>query len=193
MKLYEALEANRGRDVKIGAACNFFFAGKVSDETAAEIEEINDAYIRHQVRSIDKYQIKSENVVSELEAKIENAKRTLERKEKGEVIRPERITKAKRLANLSEEEFGIEAGLMRRAYLAQKNRLIEYVRSSKRFMERDVINSYSSIIGDGRILIIEGIEVGKYWTPEEYSSDNSKLDVAEEQGDNDETETDNPA
>ena len=187
MKLYEALEANRGRDVKIGAACNFFFAGKVSDETAAEIEEINDAYIRHQVQSIDKYQIKSENVVSELEAKIETAKRTLDRKEKGEVIRPERITKAKRLVSLSEEEFGIEAGLMRRAYLAQKNRLIEYVRSSKRFMERDVINSYSSIIGDGRILIIEGIEVGKYWTPEEYSSDNSKLDVAEEQGDNDES------
>ena len=51
------------------------------------------------------------------------------------------------------------------------SRLKKYIQNFKPVMYRRVIDMYPRIQNDGIIIIIEGEEIGKYWTRKEYDED----------------------
>lgn len=73
--------------------------------------------------------------------------------------------------NLSREQAEKLAIKDKERTIKYKERLIERINNYKPLSERKVIDEYGNIMGDGRIIIIEGKEQGKYFGSWEVEDD----------------------
>lgn len=176
MKLIDELKANSGNMVKVGAMNAFFFIGS-ADDAITEIDKINDNYIRNYERSIRFLDERIPNVEKDLRNAIDAAKKYVEASKNADEINKEHLAKALKLSRLTPDEIKAEAERIRKGYLHRRKRLADHLKTAKRILDREVTESYNSILGDGRILIVDGIEEGKYWLPDEYEADNKKIDL----------------
>lgn len=177
MKLIDELKANSGNIVKVGAMNGFFFIG-LADDAVVDIDKINDRYICNYEETIKSLEKSAENAEKKLRNDIRSAKTFIKENEGKEDVNQKHLSRAMKLVALSPEGIKAEAERMRKVYLRRKKRLVDHLKNADRLLNREVIDSYDSILGDGRILIVDGIEEGKYWFPEEYEAEKEgKIDA----------------
>lgn len=176
MKLIDELKANSGNMVKVGAMNGFFFIGS-ADDAITEIDKINDNYICNYKRSIQLLDKRIQNAEKDLRNDINAAKQYVQASKNKDDINKEHLAKAIKLSRLNPDEIKAEAKRIRKMYLHRKKRLADHLKTAERLLDREVTESYNSILGHGRILIVDGIEEGKYWFPDEYEADNQKIDL----------------
>lgn len=186
MKLREALKRYKGRIVRIGAAVAFFYIGRADEDAEAIIEDINDLYIKSHRAAITEARARISGSEKRIRDKVRTAKLVLEGKArvkdtKGEYIKltPKSRAHYTKLANLTEEQILERAEEEKQRLRDKAQALEEYIRVTPRMLDREVVDNYEADpIYDGlaRVLIIEGIESGKFWLRSEYESGKSEDD-----------------
>lgn len=194
MKLRTALNALKGRTVKVGSGVGFLYCDTVTDETldtldmmahASRIKREYDLDFRK--KRLDNFEKYWKDVRESELNKLREARRrdqewvkarndSLRAANSKERVKPT-VTKtikeySKELTQrkLREKEFLTK-------FIAYET---EYLDNWKRYSERDVVVRdgvdaiYASQDEDAVIVIFEGDESGKYWTSEEYRADVAK-------------------
>ena len=168
MKLKSALKKHKGELVKIGAASSYIFCGTLDDS-------INDVFEKHdkiEIRRLQKILNDTRKHDEKFDA-IWNAKTEAELKTFHTAARKYRWTDDMVLKKHSELMKRIEQrrhnDRMRVDKLLQilPQRIENYVGIA----DRKVKEEYESIEG-GTIIIFDGLEVGAYWTYDEYKEKN---------------------
>ncbi len=180
MTLREALKRYKGRIVRIGAACAYFYIGPADDKTEATIEAINDRYIESQKVAIKECYSAIPGSEKRVRKKIADAKEVLAgstkiRNCKGQIVK---LTQKSRkhyeeLASLNEEQIQELIEEEKQRLRDRARDLEEYIQVMPRIMDRNLADNFEADpIYDGlsRVLIVEGIESGRYWLRSEYES-----------------------
>ena len=176
--LREVLEEHKGELVKVGMASGYVYIHTVDETTIPDLERINDVYDSNYQRLIDQHQNTIQNAK---ESMYENLKKAKEfQKDNWMVVKNGQYVlrplsdimkrKYKRLLDMDPEDIELEIANTR-AVAKRKQRIFkEHLQTCPRFLDREVYTVYPSmsIIGEGTIILCEGIEEGAYWFKAEY-------------------------
>lgn len=158
--LRDALEQTKGHYIKIAAGSGYFYASLNDYETEKLVKKISDRYQKSYVRYLRKANYHKKHFDTIWLRKINQALSILhKRREDGETNQ----TDLERLEELKEQrEKDRETTDFK---IVKYSKLLE---EREGFLDRRVKEIYKSILGDGIIIIIEGEEIGDFWTKEEY-------------------------
>ena len=164
MKLREALKNHMGERVKIGAASSFIFCGMVDDFIFDKLERLTEHEIKKKLKAYELKTKKSRVAFYQLWAhKMNDGLRNLRLQSRKEGwTQTQHEEKVKEFIRQFEEQKSIDHE-RRRSGEAAKDMMTSWVG----FLDLRVKEEYESI-EDGYIIIIEGTELGEYWTYEEY-------------------------
>ena len=176
--LREVLEEHYGELVKVGMSSGFVYIHEVDETTIPDLERINDVYDSNFQRLIDQHQ---ETIKNARQTMYDNLKRAKEFKKdnwmvvkNGQyVVRPLSDVmkrKYKQILALDPEEIELEIANKRSIAKRKQKIFKDHLANCPRFLDREVYTVYPSmsIIGEGTIIICEGIEEGAYWFKAEY-------------------------
>lgn len=164
MKLREAINSHKGDRVKIGSSSSFVFCGLVDDGITKNLEEIAQYEMQRKLKSYELRTRKSRAAFIHLWAhKMNDGLRKLRLQSN-----QEKWTPAEHEAKVAEYIKEFEARKQEDKERRESGQAArEHLASWVDFLDRRVKEIYPSLEG-GFIILIEGHEVGEYWTYEEY-------------------------
>lgn len=181
MKLRNSLKKYRGRVVKIGSSTAYFYiALNEEGKTEETIDFINDEYNRKIRTAAFEARAMAKSSETRIRKKIEDAKKLVydsgkvKNSKGGHVtLTPKNRAHYEALIALPEEQVQELIEEEETKYLDKANALEEYVDTMPRMLDREVIGSFDAdpiFDGDARVILIEGIEKGRYWLKSEYEN-----------------------
>lgn len=166
MIVREKLNELKGVNIKIGSKSGFVYCHKVDNNTIEELTAISYEYhkkFKRQLKDVEEY-LKNFNTFWDVELRkrldLALSERVLT-KEDGEFIK-----------NIWQQDKD-------KSYKEVTNKkatLTKYLKGWKGFTEREVKEVYDTISTQEpkgtKIIIVDGLEIGEYWTTKEYKAKN---------------------
>lgn len=164
MKLRETLKNFKGEKVKIGSSSSFVFCGMVDDDITATLDVLSQYEMQKKLKAYELRTKKSRVGFCQLWAKKMNeGLRTLRMQSRVEGwTKEQHEAKVKEFIKDFDEQKKADQERRQSGEAAR-----EYFKAWVGFLDRNVKEEYESMEG-GYIIIIDGNEIGEYWTYEEY-------------------------
>ena len=154
MTVEDAINNYMGQNIKLGAETGYIYAGRVTQETASELEEISNEYLMQLKRTLERAKRHNTNFEERwitTEARIW-AYWEKERKSK----RPTRAEQQKIIKKRKESD---------RARTQTNLKILpKWIAEFTPILSREVREIYPSLYGDSTIILFEGREYGPFWT-----------------------------
>ena len=182
MDLRETLGKYTGGRVKIGSSSSFIYCGPVNDAIYWALEQASKTELEKKLNALEKSARRRDaNFDIFWAAKLNDGLQKIRAEAKAQKLTP--LQTEKKMAEFIDKTAKMKARDRERVD-KQLSTVPDRIKNWKPFLDRRVKEEYESIEG-GTIIIIEGHEVGDFWTYEEYErrcENGVEIDILQAQG-----------